>query len=243
MQMKIKALALAAMLVFAPRQAHAAEILDQSSLPATGSFTVTQTQEMGVGSGQETNVIGQSFTPGMSGLLSRIDLVLTNALTTPVSATLRLFGPSPNNNNPMQFWWANAPLASRTVSLPSYIIPFNGTFNRALIPSIDISAIGFQVTAGQQIFMTLTFTGQNSVVWPMALNGQVFSYAGGTALSGRSDGTPIGQLSSFDLGFRTYVTQVSAVPEPATWSMLIAGFGLVGWTMRRRRAGYAVRMG
>ncbi len=29
------------------------------------------------------------------------------------------------------------------------------------------------------------------------------------------------------------------VPEPATWAMLIAGFGLVGATMRRRRAAVA----
>ena len=29
---------------------------------------------------------------------------------------------------------------------------------------------------------------------------------------------------------------LSAVPEPATWAMMIGGFGLVGGTMRRRRA-------
>jgi hypothetical protein len=32
------------------------------------------------------------------------------------------------------------------------------------------------------------------------------------------------------------VTQGGAVPEPATWAMLIAGFGLVGFAARRRRA-------
>jgi hypothetical protein len=31
-----------------------------------------------------------------------------------------------------------------------------------------------------------------------------------------------------------YVVNVSAVPEPATWAMMIAGFGLVGGAMRRR---------
>lgn len=53
---------------------------------------------------------------------------------------------------------------------------------------------------------------------------------------------------SFQLGFGTLsgdnigpivdnvlVTQ-AGVPEPATWAMLIAGFGIVGATMRRRRA-------
>jgi hypothetical protein len=32
---------------------------------------------------------------------------------------------------------------------------------------------------------------------------------------------------------------VTAVPEPASWAMLIAGFGLVGTTMRRRRVAVA----
>jgi hypothetical protein len=52
----------------------------------------------------------------------------------------------------------------------------------------------------------------------------------------------------FQLGFATtgndnvgpildnvLVTQAGGVPEPATWAMLIAGFGLVGATARRRR--------
>lgn len=35
------------------------------------------------------------------------------------------------------------------------------------------------------------------------------------------------------------VTDRSLVPEPASWFMLIAGFGLVGATMRRGRSGQA----
>lgn len=38
--------------------------------------------------------------------------------------------------------------------------------------------------------------------------------------------------------FRTYLT-VSAVPEPATYGMLIAGLALVGFLARRRKPGYA----
>jgi hypothetical protein len=32
------------------------------------------------------------------------------------------------------------------------------------------------------------------------------------------------------------LTQVPAIPEPATWAMMIAGFGMVGATVRRRRS-------
>jgi hypothetical protein len=32
---------------------------------------------------------------------------------------------------------------------------------------------------------------------------------------------------------------VSAVPEPTTWAMMLIGFGAVGYSMRRRKVGYA----
>ncbi len=43
--------------------------------------------------------------------------------------------------------------------------------------------------------------------------------------------TPGTQFTQF-LAFRI----PAAVPEPATWAMMIAGFGLVGVTLRRRSA-------
>jgi hypothetical protein len=47
----------------------------------------------------------------------------------------------------------------------------------------------------------------------------------------------------FDAVFRTYAESVSgAVPEPATWALLISGFGLTGAMLRRRR-GEAANLG
>ena len=37
-----------------------------------------------------------------------------------------------------------------------------------------------------------------------------------------------------------FAVQTPAVPEPATWAMMIAGFGLVGGVMRRRRVSAAL---
>jgi PEP-CTERM motif len=34
---------------------------------------------------------------------------------------------------------------------------------------------------------------------------------------------------------RVYFAETGAVPEPATWAMMLAGFGVVGFAMRRRR--------
>ncbi len=42
-------------------------------------------------------------------------------------------------------------------------------------------------------------------------------------------------LANRDQIFRTRDLNVSAVPEPASWAMMIGGFGLIGGAMRRRR--------
>jgi len=43
-------------------------------------------------------------------------------------------------------------------------------------------------------------------------------------------------LAIDDLQLTAAVAPVAAVPEPASWAMMIGGFGLIGGTLRRRRA-------
>ena len=38
----------------------------------------------------------------------------------------------------------------------------------------------------------------------------------------------------------SFVPLGAAIPEPATWAMLILGFGVIGYSVRRRRAGYKI---
>jgi len=101
---------------------------------------------------------------------------------------------------------------------------------------------------------TAAFTG---IAWVNALNGSPFveTIAGTRGFVTYSAYfTPI-NAGSFTLAFGgigggdsrigpilddVLVTQTSGViPEPATWAMLIAGFGLVGTAMRRRRTAVA----
>jgi hypothetical protein len=42
-------------------------------------------------------------------------------------------------------------------------------------------------------------------------------------------------------GSNLYLTTFSAVPEPGTWLLMIAGVGLIGWQLRRRRNTTTVR--
>lgn len=41
------------------------------------------------------------------------------------------------------------------------------------------------------------------------------------------------------IGYRFTIETVAVVPEPASWAMMIAGFGLAGSIMRRRTAAFA----
>lgn len=56
---------------------------------------------------------------------------------------------------------------------------------------------------------------------------QAFNYAGATG-----DGIDQGAISRF--GFQTAPAANAAVPEPATWAMMVLGFVGVGFAMRRR---------
>ena len=66
-----------------------------------------------------------------------------------------------------------------------------------------------------------------------------------SANSGFVNGTNVLQINAVNLaqqsgnpaGLRVEFTEsaVAAVPEPATWALMIAGFGMTGFAMRRRR--------
>jgi PEP-CTERM motif len=49
-----------------------------------------------------------------------------------------------------------------------------------------------------------------------------------------STGGPLSFDSSSSVQFSSRLGQVGAVPEPGTWGLMLAGFGLVGGAMRRR---------
>lgn len=65
---------------------------------------------------------------------------------------------------------------------------------------------------------------------PNNLQGNLLFVGASFKSSDRDDGFKIGKLN-----LSTLPPAPPAVPEPATWAMMIAGFGLVGAAMRRRR--------
>lgn len=82
---------------------------------------------------------------------------------------------------------------------------------------------------------------------PLSTLNLVYTILGGTGrflgasgtFTGMGTADPRVRPSQIDLRFEGAVV-APAVPEPATWALLILGFGLVGWSLRQRSAEHAM---
>jgi hypothetical protein len=129
---------------------------------------------------------------------------------------------------------SGAALFTTSFSLPTSI-------NNRTATWFDIDISGWNVLAGKVYSFVLTTTSsRNGIVLGPEINlsnGQAVSgdaYAGGTALFGKNPGYPQCAQGLCDLNFRLTAT-TPAVPEPASWAMMIGGLGLVGASMRRAK--------
>jgi hypothetical protein len=84
----------------------------------------------------------------------------------------------------------------------------DGTVSQTIVNANTASFLGFVSSSGVTSVTLASVQPANAFMWPSANN---------LILGGQADVT-------------------TAVPEPASWAMMIAGFGLIGSAMRRRRA-------
>lgn len=128
---------------------------------------------------------------------------------------------------------ANATFTVEAVGLTRTAAPGVNQFSFDAIQGINktnaSSYFGFAYTNGGVV--AFSYPGA-------AYSGTFVGPSGYTGAFGSSftDNTVNKPDNSYDaLNARQYSINVSAVPEPAIWSMMIAGFGIVGVGMRRRR--------
>ena len=118
---------------------------------------------------------------------------------------------------------------------------FNVESEPVAIPTSDDSFVtAINNATGQYVGLTqLEFYSTN-------LGGLFGNYFGAQIYSGPTSAPSIFQSGTFtalfdnDPNFEGTVS-ISAVPEPATWAMMLVGFGAVGFALRRRRQTTTVR--
>ncbi len=97
--------------------------------------------------------------------------------------------------------------------------------------------IGYANYAGG-VITDFTFTSNGSPIvstpgmdsFGIFVPGNVRSYVSNVLYLGFDD-----QINNIDDNHDDFIVRVTAVPEPASWAMLVMGFGLVGLTTRRRK--------
>ena len=188
----------------------------------------------------------QTFRVGVEGLLSEIDLQVVRAGGTPAGSLHASLYRGDYAGVDGQFSTPGvAPIAApgsfvadtlRLVSdLPTLADAQNGAF-----AAFDLSGLNLQVHVGDVFSILLDLpAGSSRLGWVLGYtdaNSNIVgqTYAGGYGAISQDGGAHFFG-ASLDRGFRTLVN-AQPVPEPATWALMIAGFGLAGASLRRRRA-------
>lgn len=187
-----------AILVGVSPAAHAAPILDQEYDPVSdGAAGIT------------TSSLSQTFTAGVTGLLTRVDLFVNTASTGNVTIAI-LDGPP-----------TGAFSILGQVDVPAASFPPDGTAFTGT--PINLSLLGILVSAGEDYAIRLT-PNDNLMLW----NIEPGTYAGGNAF------VDANSLTTSDLGFRTFV-DADLIPEPGTLALLGATLAAFAATRRGRK--------
>lgn len=249
-----RAACVAALVAFASgTPAFATVELDQSALVVAGANS-SGSISVGFGTFRDApppipspayTYLVQSATAGKTGYLDHLDVQLTRMLSTlsprQGSVVLSLYDGD--------FAAGTGSLVTESSISVDTLPSFGG------IPTdyalFDLRDAGFFVTSGQVFSFRVEFLSTAEVT--QTISGVIGNveivtdpawgvvpkfndYARGEARSGNSVEGILGVLDG-DLGFRSFVDVTApAVPEPASWALMVGGFAAVGGAMRRRPA-------
>jgi hypothetical protein len=172
-----------------------------------------------------TTWISQSFTAGVSGSLDRMDLQIVR------------FGA---DDLRFRFGSGEAIAGTYVQMLAFDVAAADVPTTEGGLFGVDLASHGLRLEAGQiySVILSSTLAGQGGQfgwvigeVTPDNMQITAPPYAGGQAFASVDQGLSW-QSRGVDRPLRTWMT--AAVPEPATWAMFIAGFGVVGAAARRR---------
>lgn len=212
----------------------AAVVLPMAALaaPAMAFSTITQSVDIPAANAPLASVLGFAQFDASLGTLTSIDLSFTASSLTEVSF---------RNNTPQARQWTISPSGTATLSGHGFNLSdsdSSGPFTVSLAPRFSPS----NPRTGSASY-ALGYGASGSLVSgfePFIGNGTVnlaFSRLANFAVSGSGGGHTLGDSPFSGRATLSYnfALPSAVVPEPATWAMLIAGFGLVGAAARQRR--------
>jgi hypothetical protein len=202
------------------RAAHAGGVLDQQLDPA--SYPTADLVSAGFGGTQN---LAQTFTVGITGTLSEVDVSVERFAFQPPTGTLILQIRATTGGVP-----AADPSFLLQASVPESALPLAPNYG---FVSFDVSSAGLHVTQGEQLAIVLLAPNfANPVSW-IGVQGNPYP-AGGSFVEQEPNFGWLPLVPTSDLGFRTFV---ATVPEPST--LIMAGLASpagLAWVSRRRRA-------
>lgn len=185
---------------------------------ANGSAAVDQSQLLADVAIPIANPTGQSFTAGLTGSLTSIDLFSNGPASSSNDVTFEVLAGDGTGGTLLGSTTQTTPPGSYDAGVGAYLVSF------------DTSGLGINVSNGSQYtFLITSVTGSGDLAdrGVIAQNGN--PYSGGEAYEAYYGFLP---SSGDDMTFQTHVT---ALPEPASLGLLgLAGLGLV--SRRRRKA-------
>lgn len=192
------------------QSADAAPVLDVNNL-------ITGSGQAGVFANGTTHA-SQSFTVGLTGYLSSIDLFAYI-----YGNTNGLFG--------LDIYRGGTANAPGNTFISSSYLPAASYYQREGVTSFVFAPTAIAVTAGEVLTFRMTATqGTTFINYTQMSDGRISNgYAGGYQYDTYGYG-----FANADLNFRTFIDS-SPLPEPAGWAMILIGFGGMGSIMRRQR--------
>jgi hypothetical protein len=117
-------------------------------------------------------------------------------------------------------------------SVPSSPLWTSGTLtapsSSATLASASYSGSPILLQTGNEYFLVLNLSASSSLDWLADGSSSVFAFTS-------ADGLSWNGLGEQDLQFEIFGTALgAAIPEPSPWTMLLLGFGLVGFVANRR---------
>ncbi len=183
------------------------------------------------------------------------------ALASPAAATVHTITAEFNESSILPYALNSVSIAD-TVIADGDTLDLTVTFTGGSITLPEGSAVWFGLLTGEedalQTTSVLSFTDPSANILPITdplTQTNIYVHMGnyfwsslfktGSGAFSFSTANQLMTLDSSGLGSRTYqsafffyedVTGPTVLPEPATWAFMIAGFGMVGYAARRRRA-------